>query len=636
MPNDNDVTPKNLILATAGHVDHGKTVLVQALTGTNTDRLPEEKARGITIDLGFAHLALPGFSLGIIDVPGHEDFIRNMIAGIGAIDLALLVVAADDGWMPQTEEHLQIFDYLGVTSAVVAITKCDLGDPELAAKEARHRLQESSLGGAAIVRTSVRESSGLDLLKEALRRECERVRAQREVGKPRLFVDRAFTMRGSGTIVTGTLTGGRFARGDTISLQPQNVPARIRAIQSHNQDQESVGPRTRVALNLPDVCLAEIPRGTLITSTATSASSRSVDLVLRRSARAPRAAARALKSGSLVQVHYGSGRQTARILFFDRSELAAGEEAIARLSFSAPVFVFAGDHLVLRDSAARQTIAGGIVLDPQTDGTTFRSSAQHDFLRARATAPNDLSLLLRTELRRDGWAQSETLLLKSNFSREQIAAAIHEMVEAKELFQRDGIVADPGWWRALGAAAAKAIDAAHAAHPNQIGLDVTQLRTRLAIADAALFDALIGDLCQNGFAKAQSAIQRKDHRLTLPPRLQPAGDDIRAVLAARPFDPPSRKELIRGGEAADALRFLCQTGEVILLSEEIILGAPAFAEMKSRITEALRERGTATTSELRQILGTSRRVLIPLLEYFDRTGLTIRQGDRRSLRERLR
>jgi selenocysteine-specific elongation factor len=636
LPNDNDVTPKNLILATAGHVDHGKTALVQALTGTNTDRLPEEKARGITIDLGFAHLALPGFSLGIIDVPGHEDFIRNMIAGIGSIDLALLVVAADDGWMPQTEEHLQILDYLGVTNAVVAITKCDLGDPDRVAEEARQRLQESSLGGAAIVFTSVRESLGLDLLKEALRRECEHVLTPREVGKPRLFVDRAFTMRGSGTIVTGTLTGGRFARGDTISLQPQNVPARIRAIQSHNQDQESVGPGTRVALNLPDVRLAQIPRGTLITSAARAASSRSVDLVLRRSARMPRAAARALKSGSLVQVHYGSGRQTARMTFFDRSELAAGEEAIARLSFSAPVFVFAGDHLVLRDSAARQTIAGGIVLDPDADGTKFRSSAQHDFLRARATAPNDLSLLLRTQLRRDGWAQSETVLLKSNFSREEIAAAIREMVEAKELFQRDGIVADSEWWRAFSAEAAKAIDAAHAANPNQTGLDLRQLRTSLGIADAALFDALISDLCENGFARAQSAIRRKDHRLTLPPRLQPAGDDIRAVLAARPFDPPSRKELIRGGEAADALRFLCQTGEVILLSEEITLGATAFAEMKSRITEALRERGAATTSELRQALGTSRRILIPLLEYLDRIGLTTRQGDRRTLRERLR
>ena len=208
MPNDHvRVTPKHLILATAGHVDHGKTALVKALTGTDTDRLPEEKARGITIDLGFAHLALPGLSIGVIDVPGHEDFVRNMIAGIGSIDLALLVVAADDGWMPQTEEHLQILHYLGVRHGVVAVTKCDLGEGERRAAEVRQRLQGTSLGEAPIVLTSARGSTGLNRLQETLAAECERIPSARDVGKPRLFVDRAFTIHGSGTVVTGTLSG---------------------------------------------------------------------------------------------------------------------------------------------------------------------------------------------------------------------------------------------------------------------------------------------------------------------------------------------------------------------------------------------------------------------------------------------
>lgn len=635
MPNDHvRVTPKHLILATAGHVDHGKTALVKALTGTDTDRLPEEKARGITIDLGFAHLALPGLSIGVIDVPGHEDFVRNMIAGIGSIDLALLVVAADDGWMPQTEEHLQILDYLGVRHGVVSVTKCDLGEGERRAAELRQRLQGTSLGEAPIVLTSARGSTGLNRLQETLAAECERIPSARDVGKPRLFVDRAFTIHGSGTVVTGTLSGGRLARGEKISLQPQNASARIRALQSHNLPQESVPPGTRVALNLPDVRLEEIPRGTLITTATECFASRSIDLLLRRSARTQLTASRPLKSGSFVQVHYGSARQPARIRLLDQLEVLAGEEAIARLFFQAPLFAFIGDRLILRDSSARQTIAGGIVLDPEADKTRFHSSAQRIFLRQRAARPNDLSVLLRTQLRRDGSASAARLLLPSAFSREEIVMAIKEMSETKHLFRRDKFLADPAWWRALVGRAGKAIDAAHAARPNEIGLELTQLRAALAIDDPHLFDVLVGELSDHGFTSAGNAIRRSTHQPSLPPRLEAAGAEIRAALAMHPFDPPPRKQLIRDAAAQETLRFLCQSGEVLLLSEEVMLSATAFAELKARVAQALRDRGTATTSELRQSLATTRRVLVPLLEHLDRIGLTTRQGDRRVLRER--
>ena len=262
----NQAGVKHFILATAGHVDHGKTALVKALTGINTDRLPEEKARGISIDLGFAHLALPGFSFGVIDVPGHQDFIRNMIAGLGSIDLALLVVAADDGWMPQTEEHFQILHYLGVRHGVVAITKCDLGDPARIAADVRERLRGTSLGLMPIVETSARAATGLDELKQTLVRVSASIPPPRDRGKPRLFVDRVFTVRGSGTVVTGTLTGGRLFRGRTISMQPQNLRARIRAIQSHNQSLEIALPGTRTALNLSDLRPGEIPRGSVLTT----------------------------------------------------------------------------------------------------------------------------------------------------------------------------------------------------------------------------------------------------------------------------------------------------------------------------------------------------------------------------------
>ncbi len=274
----------NFILATAGHVDHGKSALVKALTGTDPDRLPEEKARGITIDLGFAHLEvcdrfpalskpqsgsdqLSTFSIGIIDVPGHEDFVRNMIAGVGSIDLALLVVAANEGWMPQTEEHLQIISYLDAKRLVVALTKIDLAIDGTAADQIRERLRDTEFADAQIVPTSIRSGAGLDDLKNTLAQEFARLPAPRDLGKPRLFVDRAFTLRGIGTVITGTLMDGQFRTGDMVFVQPRNISARIRSLQNHGRDVEVAQASTRVAMNLPDLQIGtDVQRGDVITS----------------------------------------------------------------------------------------------------------------------------------------------------------------------------------------------------------------------------------------------------------------------------------------------------------------------------------------------------------------------------------
>ena len=630
MPNDKtDV--RHLILATAGHVDHGKTALVKALTGVDTDRLPEEKARGITIDLGFARLALPGFSVGVIDVPGHEDFIRNMIAGLGAIDLALLVVAADDGWMPQTEEHFQILNYLGIRHGVVAITKCDLGDPARIAADVREQLRGTSLSEMPIVETSARVTTGLDELKQTLARVSAGIPPPRDCGKPRLFVDRVFAVRGTGTVVTGTLTGGRLSRGKTISAQPQNLRARIRSIQSHNQSLEMALPGTRTALNLPDLRPDEIPRGSVLTTIDSAESGRAIDAMVERSARGflP---SRSLKNASVVQVHYGSARFPARILLLDRRELLPGETAIARLRFTQPAFVFAGDRFLIRDSSGRQTVAGGVVLNPNAEGTRFRAPAERSFLQARAAGPNDLITLLRTQLQRDKFVRRAALLLQSSFSEEEITNAVNRLAGEKKVFTSGTIVADVAWWGALRQRAIDAIDTEHAAHPERAGLDLAQLRAHLSLEDAELENALIADLSQREFVSAQGAIKRRSHQPALPAVLSEAGRKILATLAARPFDPPSRKELIVDAAAHQAFRFLSETGEVVVLNEDVLLSADAFEQMKSRIAQALRASGPATVSELRQMLGTTRRIVVPLLERCDREGLTSRQGDRRALR----
>src|SRR5262249_19180708 len=298
---------------TAGHVDHGKTALVRALTGVDTDRLPEEKARGITIDLGFAQLVLPGLSIGVIDVPGHEDFVRNMIAGVGSIDLALLVVAADDGWMPQTEEHLQILEYLGVTSAVVALTKSDLGEIEQRLAETRAKLQATPFANASIIPTSVRSQSGIEALRKALRDEFARLALPRDFGRPRLFVDRVFTMRGSGTVVTGTLTSGQFVRGATVRIQPGAIRARIRGLQTHNQPLETAGPKRRLALNLPELAPEQITRGMSICEEKDeSETSRVLDVILERSSRLP-SGTRPIVNGAVLNLHFGGARYSTTI-----------------------------------------------------------------------------------------------------------------------------------------------------------------------------------------------------------------------------------------------------------------------------------------------------------------------------------
>src|SRR5437762_1866324 len=317
---------KHFILTTAGHVDHGKSALVKALTGTDPDRLPEEKARGITIDLGFAELTLAGpdgetFHVGIVDVPGHENFVRNMIAGVGSIDLALLAVAADDGWMPQTEEHLQILTYLGVQRAVIALTKCDLGNVEIITAQIREELEQTPFNDCEIVPTSVRTGQGIGDLKDTLAHELAELRPPRDVGKPRLFVDRAFVLRGVGTVATGTLSGGSIRRGQDVVIQPRNISARVRSIQNHGCDIEMAQPGMRTAMNLPDVSIGEneMQRGDLITVPNLGRPNATIDVLIERSPRLKRnsPAARPIKNGSSVQVHFGTSRTAAKITLFD-------------------------------------------------------------------------------------------------------------------------------------------------------------------------------------------------------------------------------------------------------------------------------------------------------------------------------
>ncbi len=630
---------QHFILATAGHVDHGKSALVKALTGTDPDRLPEEKARGITIDLGFANLEIrspkPPFSsflLGIVDVPGHEDFVKNMVAGVGTIDLALLVIAADDGWMPQTEEHLQILTYLGVRQAVVALTKIDLApDENRAAAAIREKLQGTPFADAPIIPTSILSGRGLEELKSGLASVAAGAAQPRDVDKPRLPVDRVFNLQGIGTIVTGTLTGGTLHRGQSVIVQPAGTPARIRNIQSHNQNVETVAPGTRTALNLPNLIPEQgIHRGDVITLNGFGGSSETLDVLLEISPRA----SRSIKEGARVWIHYGSASVAANVIFFSSKKLNPGERALAQLRLEAPAFVFAGDRFVVRDWAEQYTLSGGIVLDADAGTASFRSAARVKFLQQRAEAPEDVRSSILSQLMRDGATKKIQLLRKSRFGNAEISDAAAGLVVQGDVIAVGEYWANSAKWTALCRQAIDAIDNLHRAHPEHSGMPVNELRAILGsdLPFDDLFDGLIQDLCSSGFVRIGAMIRRVAHRPALPAHLQQAGDRLREALARKPFDPPSRKELAADPASQQALRFLLQTGEAVEINADIVMAAESEKEATELISQFVREHGSATVSDLRQAIGSSRRVIIPFLERLDRAGIMERVADKRVLR----
>ena len=406
------MSQKNFILATAGHIDHGKSTLIEALSGINPDRLPEEQKRGMTIDLGFAHLNIKDtenqdeiFSLGLIDVPGHADFVKNMVAGAGSVDLAMFVVAADDGWMPQSEEHLQILSYLNVKRAVVALTKSDtVDDIDFSIEVIRDSLKGSAFENSPVVPVCALIGEGIDEIKKVIINELKELPPPADISKPRLCVDRVFSPKGVGTVITGTTHGGGFSKGRKVMIQPQGTETTIRSIQNHNSQLDNCKSGMRTALNIPDIEILKgkskegIRRGDTITIADLGTPSRRVHVEVHVSERATKI--QTIKHAQRVRFHHFSTTISGKILFFENSNLEKGNKQIAEIRLDRPVFTFAGDRFVLRDWSKQFTIGGGIILDSTPPKRSYRTEKQRNFLLMRASNPNEFTTHLNSLLTR--------------------------------------------------------------------------------------------------------------------------------------------------------------------------------------------------------------------------------------------
>ena len=633
------------MLGTAGHIDHGKSSLVRALTGVDTDRLPEEKARGITIELGFAPLDLEGgVRLGLVDVPGHEGLVRTMVAGASGIDLVLLVVAADEGVMPQTREHLAICELLGVARGVVALTKLDLAGPdlaELALAEVAEYLAGSALAGAEIVPVSSTTGAGLDALRAALGRAAQgAVPRTPRSGPPRLPIDRCFGMRGFGAVATGTLVGAALAVGDEVEIQPGGRKARVRGLQVHGSSASSVPPGARCAVNLQGVELAELARGQVVTQPGALAPTALADARLVWLAGAPASA-----GPVSVELLAGTAQRRARLAPIGEAELRPGSRSFARLHVQGePLPLLPGDRFVVRGFS--RTELGGTTLG----GGVFLDVAPPRRRRSDPALARDLEILERGEpaaglgvrIQRAGLAGAarEGLRRESGLA----ADALDEALGLLRAAGRAEPTSADNWLDAdslaeLEARLLAALDDHHAAEPLRPGMPVGTLRARLpanAPRDAA--ELALARLAARGALLLEGELARRpSHR----PRLDPGEADLAQRIAARlrsaGLEPPGLRELAAElGVAADGLGDLLahleREARIVRASEELWFDRNAVDALRERVVAHLREHGRIETLAYKALIGTTRRTAIPLMELFDTERLTLRRGDLRFLR----
>ena len=630
-----------MIVGTAGHIDHGKTSLVKALTGVDADRLPEEKARGITLDLGYAYSALPaGGVLGFVDVPGHEKLVHNMLAGATGIDYVLLVVAADDGPMPQTHEHLQILQLLGLTRGVVALTKIDTVSPQRvvqAQTEVLELLAHTALQDVPLFRVSSVTGEGVGRLRAHLGGEAGRLPARPASGRFRLAVDRCFTLTGAGTVVTGTAVSGRVTVGDSLVLSPPGVAVRVRSIHAQNQPSQQGVAGQRCALNLVGEGFEKsmVERGHWVLDAALHAPTQRLDVSLRLL----RSEQRPLEHWTPVHLHLGAAEVMARVALLESQSLLPGRSGIAQLVLDRPIGALHGDRFVIRDQSALRTFGGGVVLDPSppTRGrrTVARLTLLHGWGDASPAQGLDVALkssLAGVDLRR--FAQSW------NLTDAQVEALAHA-AGARLVGPSSGplaVAADA--WPALRQRTLEALAAEHRRAPDMIGVGRERLR-RLAMVEfpQTAFDDLVQELIAEGsIVQSGPWLHAPDHQVRLTFDEERLWAKVQPLLQEAPFQPPRVRDLshallVEEDRMRQLLKHMARIGEVYPVAHDHYFTQAAVAELARVVRELASEQGAATAAAFRDRVATGRKLAIQILEFFDRVGFTRRVNDTHVLRQ---
>jgi len=637
------------VIGTAGHVDHGKSRLVLALTGIDPDRLPEEKAREMTIDLGFAWLTLPsGEQVGVVDVPGHIDFIKNMLAGIGGIDVALFVVAADEGVMPQTREHLAILDLLDVPAGVVALTKTDLvQEPEwleLVQEEVSELLAGTCLSGAPVVPVSARTGEGLPRLLEALETVLENAPPRRDMGRPRLSIDRVFTVAGFGTVVTGTLSDGSLEIGQEVEIVPGGVRARIRGLQTHKRKIERAVPGSRVAINLSGVRTEQLQRGRVVTLPGLLRPTQLVDLRLRLLSDAPAP----LQHNQEVDFFCGAAEVVARIRLLDAEVIPLGGEGWVQVRLRGPVAVATGDRFILRRPSPSRTLGGGRVVNPhpKRHHRRFRPETIARLETLARGQPEDI-LLQALQEREPGGARETAAAsglggaaisaLDKLLSTGQVSflGGSEEAVPAAQAVASNRYLVSSAGWQHLKQRLQSVLVDHHDQHPLRLGMPREELKSRLQPRRAwpgRLFNELVGRAVAEGVVvEAEEFIRTADHVVRFSPQQQKQVDALLGRFRAHPYTPPSVAEAT-ASTSPDVLHALIEAKTLTRVNEGVLFLAETYHEMAERIVAHLRSKGSITVAQVRDMFGTSRKYALPLMEHLDERRVTRRVGDKRVLR----
>ena len=604
------------VIGTAGHVDHGKSTLIEKLTGMDPDRFEEEKRRGLTIDLGFAWLTTPaGREVGIIDVPGHERFIKNMLAGAGGISVCLFVVDATEGWRPQSTEHLAILDLLGLDRGVVALTKADLADEEtleLALADVDERIAGSTLGGAQVIPVSAVTGLGTDELLKALDAVLASTPEPIDAGRPRLWIDRSFKIAGAGTVVTGTLAGGGLQVGDTVEVVPGESRARVRSIQSHKKKTESIGPGNRVAVNLVGIDADSLERGAALVAPDQWRPTDSFDALVEVLPSSLMDTRRKLTERGAFLIHAGTAESAVRISLLDGRAIAAGDKGYARIWLKHPLPLTRGDRFVLRDAGRGITFGGGRVLDPQPP--------------KRRRADKERRLTLLGHLEND--APDDALRAVVDFERRTpVDAALFRtglQVVPTGIARLGDTFVSGDERAALGTNVRNILQQWHEAKPLERGIPREDLRRSLALSSEE-FDALLSTL--DDVEDDGGRVHLAEFRVELDPEQERQEQELYETIESLGYSPPFRSEL----HAPDALlRSLTEAGKLVPVGDFYLTAGQA-QDARQKVRAHIEDSGPVSVAQVRDLLGTSRKYAVPLCEWLDSSGATMRRGDLRVL-----